>query len=169
MENKPLVEAKSAFFTGHRKIDKETSDKISYVLDILLRNLAYAGITTFYAGGALGFDTLAAQAVLRLKNRLPELNVRLELILPCKNQTKFWSDEDISVYNDILRQADRVEYIHETYTSTCMHERNHRLVELGDVGVSYLRHSGGGTAYTVGYAAKMGKEMISVDDLVDSM
>ena len=48
------------------------------------------------AGGALGFDTLAAQTVLEMKKEYPQL--RLILVLPCENQTRGWHSEDIAVY-----------------------------------------------------------------------
>jgi len=155
---------KTAFFTGHRDIDKETSEEISFVLDHLLRIMASSGVTRFLAGGALGFDTLAALAVLRLKSQFP--CVTLELIIPCKNQTKLWGKNDIAIYNDILSKADRVQYLHESYTSSCMHDRNRLLVDTGDIGVAFFEHSGGGTAYTVGYALKNGKEIINVAEML---
>ena len=167
MTKKSFGEIKTAFFTGHRNIDAATSAEISFVLDYLLKAMANAGITKFCAGGALGFDTLAALAVLRLKDKFPA--IRLELVLPCKNQTRFWTGEDIETYNFILSQADRVEYIAESYTSTCMHERNNRLVELGDIGVAFLEHGGGGTAYTVNHALNRDKEIINVYDMLISI
>lgn len=158
---------RSAFFTGHRNIDDDTGADISFVLDYLLKTMVNSGITKFYAGGALGFDTLAALAVLRLKGKFP--SVTLELILPCRNQTRFWSARDVEVYNYILSQADRVEYIANTYTSTCLHERNNRLVELGDIGVAFLEHSGGGTAYTVNRALNHQKEIINISDMLAAL
>jgi uncharacterized phage-like protein YoqJ len=58
------------------------------------------GATHFYAGGALGFDTIAALTVLRLKKLYPQ--IKLCLILPCKNQTKMWSESDRAIYEGIL-------------------------------------------------------------------
>ena len=167
MAKKSIDEIKTAFFTGHRNIDPTTSTEVSFVLDYLLKTMANAGITTFYAGGALGFDTIAALAVLRLKEKLPA--IKLVLVLPCKNQTRFWTGEDVETYNFILSQADGVEYIAESYTSTCMHERNNRLVELGDIGVAFLEHSGGGTSYTVNHALNREKDIINVYDMLISI
>ncbi len=167
MSQQGVGKIRSAFFTGHRDIDCNVGADISFVLDCLLKTMVNSGITRFYTGGALGFDTLAALAVLRLKDNFP--SVSLELILPCRNQTRFWSAHDIEVYNDILSRADRVEYIANTYTSTCLHERNNRLVELGDIGVAYLEHSGGGTAYTVNRALNSGKEIINVSDMLTAL
>lgn len=167
MAQQGVEKIRSAFFTGHREIDDSAGANISFVLDYLLKTMVNSGITKFYAGGALGFDTLAALAVLRLKDKFP--SVTLELILPCRNQTRFWSARDVEVYNYILSQADRVEYIANTYTSTCLHERNNRLVELGDIGVAFLEHSGGGTAYTVNRALNKQKEIINISDMLAAL
>ena len=167
MAKKSFGEVSTAFFTGHRSIDAKTQDQIAFVLDYLLKTMVNMGVTTFYAGGALGFDTLAAQAVLRLKDSFP--HIKLMLVLPCKKQTRFWNPEDIEVYDYILNKADGVEYIANNYTSTCMHERNDRLVELGDIGVAYLEYSGGGTAYTVNRALNQDKEIINVFDMLVSL
>ena len=59
-----------------------------------------------------------------------------------------------------------VEYVQESYTSGCMHERNRRLVDSAELCVAYCEHSGGGTAYTVAYALKNEKELINIADLI---
>ena len=74
----------------------------------------------FYgAGGALGFDTLAAQTVLDMKKEYPQL--RLILVLPCEDQTRGWRSEDIAVYENIKRRSDKVVYVSREYTPDCMH------------------------------------------------
>ena len=50
----------------------------------------------------MGFDTIAAFAVLKLKERYPD--IRLILVLPCFSQTRGWSQEDIEIYDDINRR-----------------------------------------------------------------
>ena len=47
------------------------------------------GVTYFIAGGALVFDTLAAQTVLDLKKDYAQ--IKLILAIPCKNQSDKWS------------------------------------------------------------------------------
>ena len=71
-----------------------------------------------------------------------------------------------TIYNEILKEADCVEYIAETYTANCMHDRNRRLVDKSDMCVAFFEHSGGGTAYTVAYALKQGKEVINIAELI---
>lgn len=61
---------KCCCFTGHRKIDNDKKEKIRAELKNILTGLIEEGCTCFYAGGALGFDTIAALTVLELKNHI---------------------------------------------------------------------------------------------------
>ncbi len=151
-------------FTGHRRIENERISEISAMLERTLRILISHGITRFLAGGALGFDTIAALTVLDLKKEFP--NIRLELILPCRSQTKFWSDDDRALYQRILKSADSSVFLHDSYTADCMHDRNRRLVDDCDICVAFLEYSGGGTAYTVSYALKCDKPIINIAELI---
>ena len=153
-----------ACFTGHRSIEPEKAIIITRSLEQALHTLIRHGTTEFFAGGALGFDTMAALTVLRLKSIYPE--IKLGLILPCKNQTKLWSDSDRAVYEAILESASSVEYVCESYTSYCMHDRNRRLVDSSDICIAYCEHNGGGTAYTMAYALKKEKELVNIADLI---
>lgn len=55
--------------TGHRSLpsDPDRLAELRQNLRRLICDLAQQGITTFYTGGALGFDTMAAMMVLELK------------------------------------------------------------------------------------------------------
>lgn len=152
----------SVCFTGHREIDAAEAKYVPSLLKDIIRELISRGATRFLAGGAMGFDTIAALCVLELKSEFPQ--IKLELILPCKNQSARWNDRHRLVYDMILERADRVEFLHESYTPACMHDRNRRLVDNADLVVAYLVHSGGGTAYTVAYALQSGKELVNVYD-----
>ena len=113
------------------------------------------GVTTFLAGGALGFDTVAAQEVLRVRGEgYPGL--KLELVLPYVGQEEQWSQRDASVYRAMLRQADQVVYIANRYTQGCMFQRNRYLVEHSAYCLCYQKQERGGTAYTVRYANSQG-------------
>ena len=115
----------------------------------------------FYgAGGARGFDSLAAQTVLDMKKEYPQL--RLILVLPCEDQTRGWHSEDIAVYEDIKRRSDKVVYVSREYTPDCMHKRNRHLVDHSGTCICYLTKTFGGTAYTVDYARRRGLRIINV-------
>lgn len=125
-----------------------------------MATLIQAGVTTFLTGGALGFDTLAARTVLRLKEQYPCIG--LHLVLPCLSQTRGWRTEDAMEYEAIKAQANSVVYTSKTYTRGCMHKRNRCLVDSSSVCVCYLTKDKGGTAYTVSYARSKGLSIISV-------
>ncbi len=62
---------KTVCFTGHRKLPPEETNEIADRLKTTIRDLIDSGYCYFGVGGALGFDTLAAQTVLELKKRFP--------------------------------------------------------------------------------------------------
>ncbi len=149
-------------FTGHRTIKnrEELQKDLLTVLEKLIKN----GATDFYAGGAIGFDTLAADAVLKLRKEFP--HIRLHLILPCSRdeQTKYWTSAQRAEYDRILSLADTVEYTDLTYSHGCMKKRNARLAELADCFVCCYdkKRAYGGTFQTLRMAAKKGIRIINL-------
>lgn len=140
----------SCCFTGHRKLTDVSQIKAR--LKDTIQILIQAGVTQFLSGGAIGFDTLAACSVLQLKEQYPF--IRLNFILPCQDQDRYWTENDRLVYQSILRQADTVQYLSQSYDAGCMHRRNRCLVDRSDICVCYLTQTSGGTKYTVDYARK---------------
>ena len=64
----------------------------------------------------------------------------------------------------ILGQADSVVYVSRQYYDGCMIDRNHRLVEAAGLLLAvYNGERRGGTAATVRYAQKMGREIYIID------
>ena len=147
-------------FTGHRQIPPGEQEKTTERLNKTITELYRRGIRYYGAGGALGFDTLAAQTVIRLRENCP--GMKLILVLPCLTQTQGWRPEDVTEYERIRAQADKVVYTAQQYTRGCMHKRNRHLVNHSSVCVCYLTKKAGGTAYTVGYAEKQQLEIINL-------
>ena len=147
-------------FTGHRRIPEEEREALAGRLEETLVGLIREGVRWFGAGGALGFDTLAAQTVLRLRERYPQ--IRLILVLPCPEQDRGWRAEDVRVYREIFARADKTVYVSPRYIKGCMHRRNRHLVDHSGVCVCYLTQSTGGTAYTVDYARARGLRVINL-------
>lgn len=145
-------------FTGHRTLPLR---ELPAVRSFLNRGISYLfqqrGVTRFRAGGALGFDTLAAEVVLSLRETCPA--VELELILPCPEQDARWTPEDRERYTRIRQQAQLVSYTSEAYFRGCMLLRNRQLVNGAGWCLAYLRRSTGGTAYTVRYAREQGLQV----------
>lgn len=147
-------------FTGHRKIPPEERAGITDRLERVIVSLYQQGIRAYEAGGALGFDALAASTVIRLRRDYPDM--KLILVLPCQTQTRGWRPEDVTEYERIKAQADEVFYTAQQYTKGCMHKRNRYMVDNSGVCVCYLTRDSGGTAYTVRYAEKKGLAIVNV-------
>ena len=129
-------------------------------LDAIIATLAKQGVTTFYTGGALGFDTLAAEAVLRARQKNPEL--RLILAIPCPDQTKGWRKAEKARYDTIRRQADAEYLLADAYDSGCMMRRNRFMVDRSAHCVFYLVTQRSGTYRTVSYAMEQGLQLHNI-------
>lgn len=148
-------------FTGHRTVSRIHVNSLMDRLDGTIESLIADGYTDFRTGGALGFDTLAALKIIEKKKKYGY--IRLHLCLPCHAQDKGWDRRSKDTYSFIMENADTVRYSSEEYTRGCMHKRNREMMDGADICVAY--HNGsqrGGTAYTVGYAAKKGIRIVNL-------
>lgn len=129
-------------------------------LEKVIEESIQTGYLYFGAGGALGFDTLAANVVIKLRSKYPD--IKLILVLPCKTQTRGWKQSDIDEYKRIIKDADKVVYTSENYYSGCMHKRNRHLVNNSSLCICYLTEDNGGTFYTVNYAKQNGLSIVNI-------
>lgn len=156
MEEKRLTCA----FTGHRQVEKEAERALCA---LLVRAVAYAyaeGCRTFLTGGALGFDTLAARTVIAF--RLSHRDVRLELLLPCLNQSERWTARRRTEYDWVLSEADEVCYFSDAYDKSCMRRRNAALAERCDLLIAYVGHERSGSAQTMRIASRLGRRIYNL-------
>ncbi len=147
-------------FSGHRLLPKESIEAIRKELSVVIDEYIKKGYTRFISGGALGFDLMAARLV--AEKRKSDNEIRLIMILPCRNQHTKWSRRDRMEYEEVLTLADEVEYVCESYCTGCMHLRNKVMVDNSRVLMSYLTDYRGGTAYTVNYAKEKEKEIVNI-------
>lgn len=151
---------KTACFTGHRDIPFLQQLRVKAKLLKTIDELVGQGIRYFGAGGATGFDTLAAQAVLMAKRKHP--HVYLILVLPFPGQADRWNEHDRFIYEEIKAHADKIRYISAQYVSGVYHQRNRHLVNNSGICVCYLTKRTGGTAYTVDYANSLNRRIINL-------
>ena len=145
-------------FTGHREVPLAERGELMRRLNETVRELIARGYRYFGAGGAVGFDTMAAQTVLDLRREFS--HIKLILVLPCGDQARHFPPADAFEYRRILGAAAKVTVLHERYVPGCMLERNRRLVAHSSVCVAYCRRDSGGTAYTLREARRAGLELI---------
>lgn len=148
-------------FTGHRAIpsdkSKELAQRVKDGIEYLYANM---GVKTYYVGGALGFDSLAAEAV--IERRRERRDIRLVIVIPCRDQAARWSAEQKARYEQIKASADEVICLAEHYFSGCMHQRNRYMVDHSRVCICYLTEQTSGTAYTVQYARERGLRIFNL-------
>ena len=154
------IREKTCFFSGHRDIPREQYPEVQQKLERVVLRLIDQGVQYFGVGGAMGFDTIAALTVLKMKRAHPE--VRLVLILPCKDHAFGWPGKDRELFETIASRADKVVYTSEKYYNGCMYKRNRHMAEQSGWCVCYLDRATGGTAYTVSYAQSVGVRIINL-------
>lgn len=145
----------TCMFTGHRILDR--GFRFERLYKTVVKLIEKRGVDTFIAGGAMGFDTYAAQAVLKAKES--GYNVQLHLYLPCNNQTEKWAQAHIIKYNEILERADYIDLVDKPYFDGCMKKRNYKMVDNASFCLCYFNGKSSGTAQTVKYAISRGLEI----------
>ncbi len=151
---------KNCSFTGHRVIAYEHRASLASLLEKAVEYAYAEGCRNFYCGGALGFDTMAAKTV--ITKRIICRDIRLILVLPCKNQSELWSEAEIGMYDFILSSADEVVYTSEEYNKGCMRKRNKYLAEVADMLIAFCGRDKSGSAQTVKIANEKGKTVFNL-------
>lgn len=158
------LEHYTACFTGHRRIEPAALLHLPHLLDETLTELIEGGFDTFRAGGALGFDTMAALKVLELKAKYP--HVKLHLYLPCRDQDSLWNADEAELYHKIMSHADAIHYTADIYRDGCMLQRNREMADGCHLCVAYCHSLSGGTAYTLRYAQKKGIRLLNLAEIL---
>ena len=157
-------------FTGHRpqklpwRFD-ETAPGCVALKETLAAQVAMLienGYAEFLSGMAPGVDIWAAQIILDLRENNSAL--KLHCILPCTAQSAKWSAALRKQYRAILEQADSIIFVNRVDKKNCMLERDRFLVSYASLVLAvYNGERRGGTAATVRYARKLGRELIVID------
>ena len=159
----------SCCFTGYRpeKFGFELSpenalyNKFTSKLYEKIVDIAETGVTTFFSGMAMGFDILAAEAVLDVIKLRGDLGIRLVACVPYADQAKAFPPEWKERYDRILSECDEVVLLSERYFRGCYQARNRYMVDHTDFVITYYDGSPGGTKDTVKYAEKTGKGILN--------
>lgn len=157
-----IYKEKTVCFTGHRLLKENQDILFSTVYDtveLLIEN----GYLYFCTGGARGFDALAAEVIISLKEKYP--NIQLILILPFQNHyehEKTWGTEEIIQLENHKNKASRVIYTQDAYSRGCYYKRDRQLVDISSVCIAYQYKNSGGIAYTTKYAVKNCLKVINI-------
>lgn len=139
-------ESKICAFTGHRQLGADFSAR--RLKEAIVAQIE-SGVEIFLSGMAIGFDLLAAETVLSLKENYP--HIKLVACIPCYGQEKYFSQEDKERYVEACAKSDEKILLSQNYYRGCMQKRDRYMAERADVMIAYCKKSEGGTAYTVRY------------------
>lgn len=166
---------KTLCVTGHRPKGFPWDHNSKYEIEhlVYLQKLretilifALGGYSHFISGGAIGADLDFAKIVLDIRK---DLSVILEIAVPCPNQDLKWNKEDKILYDSIIKKADKVTLVSNSYTSFCMQKRNEYMVNNSDIILAVWNGAeSGGTYNTIKYAQKVKKpiKFILLQDIV---
>lgn len=149
----------TVMFTGHRHLKAPAA--VSAELFNVVSALYDKGVRHFITGGAIGFDTYAALAVIRLTARHPD--VYLDLALVATDQTEKWSASDRRIYNEIIDHSSSHVFLCKSVLQDDSYRiRNYYMVDNADLCVAYLSHASSGTVMTVNYAKHKGLPILNL-------
>lgn len=165
---------KTAAFTGHRpeKLpwgqDEDTVSARAFRehLKDVLTELIGTGCVNFLSGAARGFDTIAAETVLELREEYPW--VSLTVVLPCDDQAARWREADRARWERLVQHADHVLHMTDRYDKGCMFRRNRYLVDNSSLLIAACEDGAlgdsvsSGTAMTLAYAAEKSRTVIRI-------
>lgn len=126
-------------------------------------DLLRKGCRYFGAGGARGFDALASEVILKLREQDP--GIHLILVLPFDNQYRHeenWEAAEIEQYHRLRARASKVVLLAPVYRPGLYYQRNWHLVDHSPVCVAYMTRENSGTGCTVNYARSRGLQVVNL-------
>ena len=119
------------------------------------------GYNTFLVGGARGFDMLAAEVLLDLREKEGK-DLRLFSVLPFPEWREYWPDESFAREERILKASDHVSFSKERISRRAYLDRDRKMVDESSLCIAWCTRRSGGTAYTIRYALKNGIRVMNL-------
>ena len=101
-------------FSGHRDLPKGEAERLTEKARTLILLLIQEGVTEFRVGGAVGFDMIMAELLLRLRDEEKQ-EIRIISVIPFPSWRAKWSSEEIRRQNMILEKSDEVIFVRQHY------------------------------------------------------
>ena len=158
-------------FTGYRPskmpftLDREDAQYKQFencLFEEILR-LINEGCTVFFSGMAMGFDIIAAEAVLMLKNLYKDKKIKLICVLPFETQGQSFSYIWKERYYNVLSRCDEKVVLADEYFQGCYQKRNEFMVDNSDFVLTWYDGKAGGTRNTLDYAARKQRYIVNAN------
>lgn len=153
--------ARSCAFTGHRDMDGKKIATVRTRLREEIEQCVADGVTNFVCGMALGFDMMAAEVVLELREDNPDIT--LVAAIPFRGQEDRWRSTEVNRYNTILDEADEVIYVTPHFERGCEMKRNRFMLDNACRVIAYFNgEPHGGTFFTYHTAMERGYKVVNL-------
>lgn len=131
-------------------------------LEVEIEKAINGGYKNFISGMALGVDLWAAEIVLKLKEKYPD--IELYCAIPYKAQSTNWSQAYRERYMTCIHRCKKYQVISPFYAKDCYFKRNMYMVDRSSLVIGVCDNPPtGGTAHTINYAKRMGREIVLIE------
>ena len=144
-------------FSGHRPEKLPDGILLRMVKSMLYEEIRYAveqGAETFYTGLARGVDLWAANIVIGMRKKHPDL--KLIGVKPFPKQGTEYRGEELYIYNSIMSHADDTIHLCPQYQRNCYRLRNQYMIDHSDLLIATVANMASGTGQTIRMAEKKG-------------
>ena len=155
------MRSKTACFTGHRELPQNKVKSIEVMTEATIQQLYDKSVRFFGVGGALGYDTLAADVLFRLRASYMS-DIKIILVYPFDGFTDRWKPEQQARHKARLPFYDKVVCVSDKPSREAYLARDRHLVDGSTYCVAYQTKGVGGTAYTTRYAQEHGVEVYNI-------
>ena len=160
--NEPELRKHRCCFTGHRP-EKLTIPEtwLAGLLEAEIKRAIDSGHTTFITGMAKGVDIVAAEIVLRLRER--DLRLKLICTLPYPDFGQHWGGGWTERFRQVLAQADLERTICPGFSYGAYQARNEWMVRHSALVIAVYNGGPGGTKNTLDFARRTGVPCVVID------
>lgn len=151
-------------FTGHRDIPPGLIPSLTEVVKGQIKALFSQGVIYYGVGGAVGFDTLAAEVLFELRVEHPQIKVIL--VYPFNGFDSRWQEGQRTRYRALLPKYDKRVCVSQTPGREAYLMRDRHLVDCSAHCVAFCSRSYGGTAYTMRYARENGRQVYNLAERI---
>ena len=165
-----IMRKKKVIFTGHRPEKLPGMGNDSNPLLQMLKSILYyqiyssaeEGYEYFISGLARGVDLWAAEYVLEIKKKFPQ--IKLICAKPYPAHGSNFKGSDLFSLRNVLEKADEVVCVSDEYSRDCYKNRNYYMVDRSSKLIAMVNDYKSGTGQTISYAKKNGL-LLSVTDI----
>jgi len=159
-------------FTGHRLEHMPPRDSDVYMqlrleLHKTVENAFANGYRVFFCGMCYGFDLLAAETIVSMKDAMSDSSMQLVGVLPYEGFGVGKRFPESILTEELLKRCDTVEIVSVSKDRKCYQLRNQFMVDHSSLVI--VAHFGGkgGTLNTVNYAMRHGVPFINICEKIE--